>query len=97
MKGSIFWDIRPVINWKSVESFACGLLHAGSSLSLLFNPEDGGDNSVDFQRNTRNYIPQDGTLQNLTHIGLFRPKSFNKTNMYPFEFTHYEIPQCRLY
>jgi hypothetical protein len=42
--------------------------HAGFLLGLFFGPEYGGDmfleTSVDFQRTTRRYIPEDRTLHN---------------------------------
>jgi hypothetical protein len=45
----------------------CYLIHSGLLLGLFFYLEDGGDispeTSVDLQRTTRLYIPDDKTLQ----------------------------------
>jgi hypothetical protein len=54
MKIPVFWDITPYSSLKvnqlfggkcrlHLQSFACFLLHAGSLLGLLFDPENGGD------------------------------------------------------
>jgi hypothetical protein len=39
-------------------------ISAGFLLVLFFDPEDGGEMSVVFQRTARSYIPEDGTLHN---------------------------------
>jgi hypothetical protein len=50
----------------SSKSYAIYLLRAGLLLRLFLYPEDGADmflrNSVDFQRATRRYIPEDKTF-----------------------------------
>jgi hypothetical protein len=50
------WEVRIV--QKSITT----RFHAGILLGLI-DPEDGGETSVDFQRTTRRYIPEDSTLQ----------------------------------
>jgi hypothetical protein len=57
-KSSIFWDITPCSSWKVNRRFGgtCRLHLQGRKISTA--------SSVDFERNTRRYIPEDKTFRN---------------------------------
>jgi hypothetical protein len=66
-KSTIFWDITPCSALKVNGRFGTRLatcFHYGI-LRCLFDTGDGGcETSVDFQRTTRRYIPEDSTHHN---------------------------------
>jgi hypothetical protein len=76
MKSTIFWDITPCSQLKVNRRFGGPLLatcfHAGFLLGLFSTLKMeaicSSETSVDFQRTTRRYIPEDSTLQTQSYL-----------------------------
>jgi hypothetical protein len=87
IKCSVFWDITSYSPFKAKRCFGKTclrllLFHAGFLLGLFFNHEDGDDmlseTSDDFQRTTRRYIQEYGTLLMVTCTGSLSLSGFKE-------------------
>jgi hypothetical protein len=82
MKSTIFWDIKPLVRWKSTD---VSQEHFGSILSIKeyakqetsvkqaasrvkMEAKYSSETSVDFQRITWHYIPGDILLQQYSNV-----------------------------
>jgi hypothetical protein len=71
MKTSFLWDITPKVNRPAFTLISC----MAYSSTLKMEAEYSSEKSVDFQRTTPSYIPEDRTLQPVKKkVNNFNPK-----------------------